>query len=213
MKARTGWVSSTVLVAGPSAADRAVPRPRQGDARHPRASTTEEGAITERKPPGMSQEAWVEMQIRQAIERGEFDDLPGAGKPLRNLHKASDPLWWAREKARTEGLTTMAMLPPSLRLRKEVEQLPETVAGLPSEQAVREIAEDLNDRIKEHWRNPSGPPVPVGLVDVDEVLEQWRTARRARQAASTPEPPRPAADPKQPSRRGWWKRFWYGPQA
>jgi hypothetical protein len=181
-----------------------------------RASTTEEGAITERKPPGVSQEAWVEMQIRRAMERGEFDDLPSAGKPLRNLHKASDPLWWAREKARTEDLTTMAMLPPSLRLRKEVEQLPETVAGLPSEQAVREIAEDLNDRIKDHWRNPSGPPLPVGLVDVDEVLEQWRTARRARQAPATPETPRlaPAAGQrKRRSRGGWWKRFLHGPQA
>jgi hypothetical protein len=180
-----------------------------------RASTTEEGAITERKPPGVSQEAWVEMQIRRAMERGEFDDLPGAGKPLRNLHKASDPLWWAREKARAEGLTTMAMLPPSLRLRKEVEQLPETVAGLPTEQAVREIAEDLNDRIKEHWRNPSGPPVPVGQVDVDEVLEQWRAARRARQSPATPETPGPAtaADQRKRSRGGWWKRFLYGPQA
>ncbi len=30
-------------------------------------------------------ESPVERAIREAQERGEFDNLPGAGKPLRNL--------------------------------------------------------------------------------------------------------------------------------
>jgi hypothetical protein len=38
--------------------------------------------MTERKPPGMSFESWVDKQIREATERGEFDGLPGAGKPI-----------------------------------------------------------------------------------------------------------------------------------
>ena len=28
-------------------------------------------------------ESWIDRQIREAIERGAFDDLPSAGKPLR----------------------------------------------------------------------------------------------------------------------------------
>ncbi|MEV5414201.1 DUF1992 domain-containing protein [Thermopolyspora sp. NPDC052614] len=164
--------------------------------------------ITERKPPGMSQETWVEVQIRRAMEEGKFDNLPGAGKPLRNLHKAGDPLWWAREKARAEGLDTSAMLPPSLRLRKEKQRLHDTIADLPSEKAVREAVEDLNAQIKEHWRAPSGPSVPVALMDLDEALERWRAARPARDAAVAPGPAADApADDRGRTRTGWWRRI------
>lgn len=38
----------------------------------------------------------VERSIREAIARGEFDNLPGAGKPLPNLDRQYDPDWWAR---------------------------------------------------------------------------------------------------------------------
>lgn len=159
----------------------------------------------------MSQESWVEFQIRQAIEQGKFDNLPGAGKPLRNLHRASDPMWWAREKARAEGLDTTAMLPPALRLRKEKQRLWDTVAELPTEHAVREAVEDLNEQIKEHWRSPSiGPSVPVGLLDLDETLERWRTERRARENAA-PAPAREAGKPADGENtdppRGWWRRL------
>ncbi|MGK5171412.1 DnaJ family domain-containing protein [Geodermatophilus sp. CPCC 205761] len=38
--------------------------------------------MTERKPPGMSFETWVDQQLAQARARGAFDDLDGAGRPL-----------------------------------------------------------------------------------------------------------------------------------
>ena len=50
--------------------------------------------MTERKPPGMKTEDWVEAQIKQAQNRGEFDNLPGAGKPIRS---------WLRRTIRTGG--------------------------------------------------------------------------------------------------------------
>ena len=31
------------------------------------------------------QATWVEQQLRVAMERGDFDDLPGAGKPIEDL--------------------------------------------------------------------------------------------------------------------------------
>lgn len=39
----------------------------------------------------------VERQIREAIERGEFEALPGAGKPIPDLDRHYEPSWWARQ--------------------------------------------------------------------------------------------------------------------
>ena len=36
----------------------------------------------------------IERLIREATERGEFDDLPGAGKPLDTADQG--PGWWIR---------------------------------------------------------------------------------------------------------------------
>ena len=43
-------------------------------------------------------------KIRSAIERGEFDRLPGLGRPL-HFDAADDPDWWIRRKLREEDLT------------------------------------------------------------------------------------------------------------
>jgi hypothetical protein len=56
-------------------------------------------------PTSESFEPFVERQIREAAERGEFDDLPGSGEPLEDLDPDYDPDWWAkrfidRERAR-----------------------------------------------------------------------------------------------------------------
>ncbi|WP_205857130.1 DUF1992 domain-containing protein, partial [Phytoactinopolyspora endophytica] len=83
--------------------------------------------MTERKPGGMSFESWIDKQIREAEERGEFKDLPGAGKPLTNLGRSNDEMWWIRRKIEDEGLSAEDALPTPLRLRKEISRLPETV--------------------------------------------------------------------------------------
>ena len=38
--------------------------------------------MTERKPREITFTSWIDQQINAAAERGAFDDLPGAGKPL-----------------------------------------------------------------------------------------------------------------------------------
>jgi len=38
-----------------------------------------------RKPMATPFESWIEQQIREAQEKGVFDHLPGAGKPLSDL--------------------------------------------------------------------------------------------------------------------------------
>jgi hypothetical protein len=43
-----------------------------------------------------AQESYVDRLIREAIERGEFDDLPGTGEPLPDAGKPDDQWWWFR---------------------------------------------------------------------------------------------------------------------
>jgi len=42
-------------------------------------------------------ESVAEHQIREAMEQGEFDDLPGSGKRLPDIGSAYDPAWWAKQ--------------------------------------------------------------------------------------------------------------------
>ena len=42
-------------------------------------------------------ETLPERLIREAIEAGDFDDLPGAGKPLTGAGTRDDDLWWVRD--------------------------------------------------------------------------------------------------------------------
>jgi hypothetical protein len=133
--------------------------------------------MTERKPPDVTFESWIDKQIREAAERGEFDDLPGAGKPLPGAGGTDDENWWLRGYLRREGVETDALLPAPLRLRKEIERLPDAVRGLRSEAAVRAVVDALNARIRDHWRAPATSPVPVRLVNPDAVVERWRADR------------------------------------
>lgn len=50
-------------------------------------------------------ESLVERQIRLAMERGEFADLPGRGEPIEGLDETYDPLWWVKRWAEREGVT------------------------------------------------------------------------------------------------------------
>jgi DnaJ-like protein len=165
--------------------------------------------MAERKPSGMSFETWIDRQIREAQERGAFDDLPGAGKPIPDLDKPFDMDRWVANWARREGLSTEAMLPEPLRLRKEIERLPDVVRELRSEQAVREVVEDLNRRIGDSIRRPSGPQVVVAAVDADNVVEQWR-ANRPAASGGTAGPAgtdQSAAGEVPPRRARWWRRI------
>jgi len=158
--------------------------------------------VTERKPPGVSFESWVDQQIRQASERGDFDNLPGAGKPIPGRGDPYDEEWWLRSYLRREEIPAEDLLPTSLLLLKEIERLPDTVRDLPSEREVRDTATKLNARIMDWLRSPSGGPrVRVRPVDVDAVVERWRADR----AAAPPSDP-PVVDPL--ARRGpWWRRI------
>lgn len=149
-------------------------------------------------------ESAVDRQIRLAQERGAFDDLPGKGRPLPGLDRPYDENWWIRGWLEREGVTAEALLPASILLRREIDRLPETVRALHTEAEVRDAARELNRRIAEHIRFPSGPRVPVAPVRVDEVVARWHAERGSTGPPASPSRPEPEAAPE---RRSWWRRF------
>ena len=123
----------------------------------------------------MPYESWVDRQIREAIERGEFDDLPGQGKPIRGLTNRDEENWWVKAYLEREQLPLP--LPTSLALRREVMELPEALADVADEESVREIVRDLNRRIAESHRiRVDGPSIVIGLVNVERAVADWRMA-------------------------------------
>ncbi len=119
----------------------------------------------------------VERAIREAEARGDFADLPGAGKPLPGLDRPAGDDWWLHQQAAREHIGA-ELLPPALRLRKEVDDLPAALDALDSETAVRAALADLNARIRKALIGPiDGPPLPFGPIDTDQALADWKRRR------------------------------------
>jgi Domain of unknown function (DUF1992) len=131
--------------------------------------------MTQRKPSGIRFESWIDRQIRQATERGEFADLPGSGAPLADLDHHYDEMWWVKRKLRDEDLS---YLPPSLALRKEVHDALEGVARAHSEAEVRERIAAVNEKIRDAIRmGIRGPELSLAPFDVERIVKEWRRAR------------------------------------
>ena len=130
--------------------------------------------MVERRPTLTTWENWIERQIREGIERGEFNDLPGAGKPLEGLDGPHDDEWWVKQKLRREKVS---YLPPALAVRTEVEMAMKRIADATSETVVRQIVMELNERIVHvNSRTTTGPPPTLMPMDVELVVQRWKLA-------------------------------------
>ena len=155
--------------------------------------------VTERKPPKVNFEPWIDRQVRTSIDRGEFDNLPGAGKPIPGLDRPHDDLWWVKDKLRREQLS---VLPPTLALRKEGENALAAALQAPSEEQVRRIITDINAKIRAAIILPvAGPPLTMVPFDMDRVVGRWRAGRPAYEAPDDAGPVKPP-----PKRAPWWRR-------
>ncbi len=143
------------------------------------------------------QQTWVDVQVRRAMERGEFDDLPGAGKPIEGLGGDHDPDWWIKRLVERERIT---VLPPALQLRKDDAELDGLLDGLAAEREVRAAVEDFNARvIRARYTPVDGPPLITMPRDVEATVAAWQERRARRRTTS-------AAAPPEPTRRRWWRR-------
>lgn len=162
-------------------------------ARQRNRSAGEEDA-EEKAEPGIAaatdRAAFIETAIQVAIRRGDFDDLPGAGKPLEGLGTHHDPDWWIRRKIEQENLTGLG--PPAILLRTEDRELDDQLDLLGRESDVRDVLEDFNRRVKEARRQlQGGPPVVTSPRDIDAEVAAWAERRAARFAARASEDPEP----------------------
>ncbi len=143
------------------------------------------------------QARWVDLQIQQAMERGEFDNLPGQGKPLGDLGSPEDRDWWLRKLIERERIT--GVLPAALQLRKEDLELDALLDRETAEKLVRDHLEDFNRRIVEARRQlQGGPPVVTPTRDVEAEVQRWRERLRRRRAPHSPA--------EQPTPKRWWRR-------
>ena len=144
------------------------------------------------------QQTWVDHQLRVAMERGEFDDLPGAGKPIEGLGEGHDPDWWLKQLVERERI---AVLPPSLQLRKDDAELDVALDRLAREADVRREVEDFNARVMRARYSPQDgqPPLVTMPRDVDRAVAGWQERRKARRTVVERESP-------SPGRRRWWRR-------
>lgn len=130
---------------------------------------------------------WVDLQIQEAMARGDFDNLPGAGKPIKDLGGSHDPDWWLRQLIEREQIT--GVLPPSLALRKEDADLDDRLDGINVEREVRSEVEEFNQRVvRARYQAVAGPPLITQPRDVESTVAAWQQRRTARHAARTPGP-------------------------
>lgn len=86
----------------------------------------------------------AEERIREAIEKGEFANLPGAGKPLRLEDDSMVP-----EDLRIayKILKNAGCIPPELELRKEILTLRDLLRTAEDENAKRGAVRELNAKL------------------------------------------------------------------
>jgi hypothetical protein len=164
--------------------------------------------MTERKPHGVTFETWIDRQVREGMERGEFDDLPGAGKPIPGIDKPHDEMWWVKDKLRRENVS---VLPPTLALRKEAEDALNAAGNAGSELLAARIVSDINEKIRRANSRPiDGPPLNLAPFDVERIVAKWRSDHPD-SAAQAPAAVTPADQPikaRSGSRRSrWWRRL------
>ncbi|MCA1846974.1 MAG: DUF1992 domain-containing protein, partial [Actinobacteria bacterium] len=134
--------------------------------------------MTEKKAAGVSWESWIERKIRESMEQGEFDNLPGSGEPIPELARPYDELWWLRKKLREEQLS---IDPPALVLRRDYHDTLAKIADARSEGEVRRLVAAINERIVYvNSHTTFGPPTELVPLNVERVVAEWRDAQAAR---------------------------------
>jgi Domain of unknown function (DUF1992) len=156
-----------------------VPEPEGAEEAAADKSEEDDNAASQR----MEQQAlWVDLQVRRAIARGDFANLPGAGKPL-HLPEQHDPDWWVKRLIEREKITGVA--PPAIALRHEDADLDDTIDREWGQEGVRRVVEEFNRRVIEARRQlTGGPPVITKPRDPDVEVERWQERRAAARAAA-----------------------------
>jgi hypothetical protein len=179
---------------------RAAQTPDRAPHEEPEPGTATADADLRQKRRKISDARRAEYLVRDAIARGEFDNLKYAGKPIPGLGESVDPDWWIKGLIQREHLTGLG--PAAILLRREDAELDSELDRRYSEDQVREMVQAFNKRVIEARRQlQGGPPVITKTRDIDREVERWHE-RRAAAVAAAP------AEPEPETLRPWWRRFW-----
>src|SRR5262245_29417092 len=125
----------------------------------------------------LSWDSLAEERIQSAQAEGQFENLPGFGKPIPGIDEPHDDLWWVKDKLKREQLSS---LPPALAIRKDVQSTLARLNDLTTESEVRRELAELNTRIrKTSFAVTWGPSVDALPLAIDSVIETWRQTRTA----------------------------------
>ncbi len=104
----------------------------------------------------------IERKIKEAQEKGEFDNLPGKGEPLKLEDDSGVP-----EDLRMAYriLKNADCLPPEIELKKEIRQMEDMLAGIPDEKERYRLMKKINMKITR--LNMMGRRSP--LLEADQV--------------------------------------------
>lgn len=114
----------------------------------------------------------IEKQIQEAIKRGEFEHLPGTGKPLETSDQG--PGWWTRR-----FLTRLRAADRAAEVARQVDQELGRLWVLSDEATVRDRVAQLNTRLSEA-NNGLAEKDRVDLLDPNQVVATWWKMARAR---------------------------------
>lgn len=86
----------------------------------------------------------AEKKIQEALQNGEFDNLPGKGRPivLEDDSRIPEDL-----RIAYKILKNANCLPPDLELRKEIKQMKELLEAMPDEQEKYRLIRKINLKI------------------------------------------------------------------
>ncbi|MHA7263462.1 DnaJ family domain-containing protein [Arthrobacter sp. TMN-37] len=150
--------------------------------------------------------ARADFLVREAMARGDWDNLKYAGKPIPGLGEAHDPDWWVTSLIERENLTGLG--PKAILLRTEDAGLDARLDHVYTEKQVRDIVEDFNKRVIDARRQLlGGPPVITKTRDVDGEVERWHQRRTSKTAQAARDEDAAAEEAE---RRSWWQRVWKG---
>jgi hypothetical protein len=117
----------------------------------------------EEPPPGL-----VEGRIRAAMAAGEFEHLPGAGKPIPDLGVEDDPGWWVKRWIERERLRDLRWEAGARRREAVIRARAERDAAAARRrlEAVEADVAALNARLPDRDRLPS--------LDIDGIRGESR---------------------------------------
>ncbi|MDL1956069.1 MAG: DUF1992 domain-containing protein [Candidatus Desulfofervidus auxilii] len=117
----------------------------------------------------------AEKRIQEAMERGEFDNLEGKGKPLPredDMEHVPPELRMAYKILKNAGC-----LPPELMLKKEIKELKDLLETMEDEKEIYLCCRRLNFLImKLNMMRPTSPLLEEGQVYYKKIV--YRMAKR-----------------------------------